>query len=90
MCAATPLTYMMGQILAVPLLVLLTIFGLLVVTATPVNAIPQRLRLLGAKLGLVQPKAAEGDFSEDDERYDDQLPNFNARLIDEEQLCDAV
>ncbi|MEU1165966.1 NAD(P)/FAD-dependent oxidoreductase, partial [Streptomyces sp. NPDC005921] len=31
----------------------LTIFGLLVVTATPVNAIPQRLRALGVRLGLV-------------------------------------
>src|SRR4051794_18290986 len=42
--SATPLTYTMGDVLAVPLLVLLTVFGLLVVTATPVNAIPQRLR----------------------------------------------
>ncbi|WP_241267410.1 DNA translocase FtsK [Streptomyces scabichelini] len=70
--AATPLTYTMGEVLAVPLLVLLTVFGLLVVTATPVNAIPQRLRLLGAKLGLVQPQTADDGVSEDDERYDDQ------------------
>lgn len=70
---STPLIFTMGQILAVPLLVLLTVFGLLVVTATPVNAIPQRLRLLGTKLGIVQaePEAVEGDFS-DDERYDEQ------------------
>jgi hypothetical protein len=52
--AATPLTYTMGQVLAVPLLVLLTVFGLLVVTATPVNAIPQRLR----QLGVVQRRRA--------------------------------
>ncbi|WP_202426156.1 DNA translocase FtsK [Streptomyces sp. HUCO-GS316] len=69
--AATPLTYAMGEVLAVPLLVLLTLFGLLVVTATPVNAIPQRLRLLGVKLGIVHDPAAE-EPSEDDERYDDQ------------------
>ncbi|MEV0176994.1 DNA translocase FtsK [Streptomyces sp. NPDC050803] len=69
--AATPLTYTMGEVLAVPLLVLLTVFGLLVVTATPVNAIPQRLRLLGVKLGIVQDLEAE-EFSDDDERYDDQ------------------
>ncbi|MDT9694813.1 DNA translocase FtsK [Streptomyces sp. P17] len=69
--AATPLTYTMGEVLAVPLLVLLTIFGLLVVTATPVNAIPQRLRLLGVKLGILDNPEAE-DFSDDDERYDDQ------------------
>ncbi|GHD66343.1 DNA translocase FtsK [Streptomyces mirabilis] len=70
--ASTPLTYMMGDVLAVPLLVLLTIFGLLVVTATPVNAIPQRLRLLGQKLGVVQSDPDEDAFGEDDERYDEQ------------------
>ncbi|MDO0937068.1 DNA translocase FtsK [Streptomyces sp. DG2A-72] len=71
--AATPLTYTMGELLAVPLLVLLTVFGLLVVTATPVNAIPQRLRLLGRKLGLLHdPADDEDEFSDDDERYDDQ------------------
>ncbi|WP_405923778.1 DNA translocase FtsK [Streptomyces sp. NBC_00035] len=70
--ASTPLTYTMGDVLAVPLLVLLTIFGLLVVTATPVNAIPQRLRLLGQKLGIVQADEDEDDLGEDDERYDEQ------------------
>lgn len=70
--ASTPLTYMMGDVLAVPLLVLLTIFGLLVVTATPVNAIPQRLRLLGQRLGVVQADPEEDAFGEDDERYDEQ------------------
>jgi S-DNA-T family DNA segregation ATPase FtsK/SpoIIIE len=68
---ATPLSYAMGDMLAVPLLVLLTIFGLLVVTATPVNAIPQRLRLLGVRLGIVRDPA-EYEFAEDDERYDEQ------------------
>jgi S-DNA-T family DNA segregation ATPase FtsK/SpoIIIE len=69
--AATPLTYTMGDVLAVPLLVLLTIFGLLVVTATPVNAIPQRLRLLGVKLGILHDPE-EDEFTEDEQRYDDQ------------------
>ncbi len=70
--AATPLTYAMGEVLAVPLLVLLTIFGLLVVTATPVNAIPQRLRLLGIKLGILPDPDEDDDVTEDDQRYDDQ------------------
>ncbi|MEV3871661.1 DNA translocase FtsK [Streptomyces sp. NPDC049906] len=70
--AATPLTYTMSEVLAVPLLVLLTVFGLLVVTATPVNAIPQRLRQLGARLGLVEPVDAPVGDPEDDERYDEQ------------------
>ncbi|MEU6354340.1 DNA translocase FtsK [Streptomyces sp. NPDC047072] len=69
--AATPLTYTMGDVLAVPLLVLLTVFGLLVVTATPVNAIPRRLRELGVRLGVVDAPVEEG-LGEDDERYDDQ------------------
>ncbi|WP_229703272.1 DNA translocase FtsK [Streptomyces albiflavescens] len=81
--ASTPLTYTMGDVLAVPLLVLLTIFGLLVVTATPVNAIPQRLRLLGQKLGIVQADVDEDEFGEDDERYDEQwreaLPSRSRR-----------
>ncbi|MFC0496422.1 DNA translocase FtsK [Streptomyces mutabilis] len=69
--AATPLSYTMTDVLAVPLLVLLTVFGLLVVTATPVNAVPQRLRQLGVRLGLVRDPEAD-EFSEDDERYDEQ------------------
>ncbi len=68
---ATPLTFTMGEVLAVPLLVLLTVFGLLVVTATPVNAVPQRLRLLGQKLGIVQEDAGRHP-TEDDERYEEQ------------------
>lgn len=70
--ASTPLIFTMGEILAVPLLVLLTVFGLLVVTATPVNAIPQRLRLLGVRLGVIQEEPEADDFTQDDERYEDQ------------------
>ncbi|MEV4680325.1 DNA translocase FtsK [Streptomyces kurssanovii] len=66
-----PLIFAMGEVLAVPLLVLLTVFGLLVVTATPVNAIPQRLRLLGSKLGIIEPLPGP-DADTDDERYDEQ------------------
>ncbi|MGW7308436.1 cell division protein FtsK, partial [Streptomyces sp. NPDC054835] len=64
--ASKPLVFMMGEVLAVPMLVLLTIFGLLVVTATPVNAIPQRLRALGARLGIVEPEyEPEADGADD-------------------------
>ena len=69
--ASKPLIFAMGEVLAVPLLLLLTVFGLLVVTATPVNAIPQRLRLLGSKLGIVDPLPDE-ELDQDDERYDEQ------------------
>ncbi len=72
--AATPLTFAMTEVLAVPLLVLLTVFGLLVVTATPVNAIPQRLRQLGVRLGVL-PDPEDGaydEYTDDDARYDEQ------------------
>ncbi|MFF7215827.1 DNA translocase FtsK [Streptomyces sp. NPDC008238] len=52
--ASAPLDYTVGAPLAVALLALLTFFGLLVTTATPVNAIPRRLRELGIRLGLVE------------------------------------
>ncbi|WP_374985538.1 DNA translocase FtsK [Streptomyces fradiae] len=67
--ASTPLIFMTGEVLAVPLLVLLTVFGLLVVTATPVNAIPRRLRALGERLGVLEPYET---WTEDDQRYDEQ------------------
>ncbi|MDF9816033.1 S-DNA-T family DNA segregation ATPase FtsK/SpoIIIE [Streptomyces sp. SPB162] len=60
--AASPLLYTVGSALAVPLLLLVTVFGLLVVTATPVNAIPQRLRLLATKLGLYEPPEGLDDL----------------------------
>ncbi|MFG1808298.1 DNA translocase FtsK [Streptomyces sp. NPDC049040] len=50
--AASPLLYTVGAVLAAALLLLITVFGLLVVTATPVAAVPQRLRAAGARLGL--------------------------------------
>lgn len=79
--ASKPLIFTMGEVLAVPLLLLLTVFGLLVVTATPVNAIPQRLRQLGVRLGLVAPPEEYEDA--DDERYDEQwrdvLPEASRR-----------
>ncbi|MFE7779128.1 DNA translocase FtsK [Streptomyces sp. NPDC057445] len=70
--ASKPLIFAMGEVLAVPLLALLTVFGLLVVTATPVNAIPQRLRALGVRLGLMDPPYEPGETEDDDERYDEQ------------------
>jgi hypothetical protein len=47
---------------AVPLLVMLLLFGLLVVTATPINRIPERLGLLADSLvGAVTEETAEED-----------------------------
>lgn len=82
--ASKPLVHTMGEVLAVPLLLLLTVFGLLVVTATPVNAIPQRLRLLGTRLGVLDPPYDPAqDEENDDERYEEQwreaLPSASRR-----------
>ncbi|MGP3947862.1 DNA translocase FtsK [Streptomyces sp. 7N604] len=81
-----PLIFTVGQALAVALLVLLTVFGLLVVTATPVNAIPQRLRLLGTKLGLVSGGPDDEDAASADPyeegyggEYDDEWRRPSAR-----------
>ncbi|MFB6618608.1 DNA translocase FtsK [Streptomyces sp. NPDC085524] len=62
--ASKPLIFTMGAPLAVPMLVLLTVFGLLVVTATPVNAIPQRLRRLGIRLGIIAPNEYDEAYGE--------------------------
>nr|WP_236239680.1 hypothetical protein [Streptomyces sp. CC228A] len=74
--ASTPLVFLMSEVLAVPMLLLLTVFGLLVVTATPVNAIPRRLRALGERLGVVEPRerVAGGDDLRYDEQWRDALP----------------
>ncbi len=76
--ASKPLIFAVGQTLAVALLVLLTVFGLLVVTATPVNAIPQRLRALCVKLGVLEPLEPEGAVGELDD-YDDDWREQPAR-----------
>ncbi|MBB1245294.1 cell division protein FtsK [Streptomyces durbertensis] len=68
--ASKPLILTVSEVLAVPLLVLLTLFGVLVVTATPVVAIPQRLRQLGVRLGVVaddgRTRRTAGDEPDDD------------------------
>ncbi|MGK4580900.1 DNA translocase FtsK [Kitasatospora sp. HPMI-4] len=68
---STPMMAAAGPPLAVPLLLLLAFFGLLVVTATPVNRIPERLRLLGERLGVVEPPY----HAEDDEAYGHEYSN---------------
>jgi S-DNA-T family DNA segregation ATPase FtsK/SpoIIIE len=54
-----PLEKMLTPFLAVPVLLLLAAFGLLVVTATPVHQVPQRLALLRDKVLLRHPVEPE-------------------------------
>ncbi|WP_316527361.1 FtsK/SpoIIIE family DNA translocase [Kitasatospora brasiliensis] len=60
---STPMMAAAGPALAVPLLLLLAFFGLLVVTATPINRIGERVRGVGIRLGVVEPGP------EDEERW---------------------
>ena len=68
---------------AVPVLAMLTTFGILVVTATPINKIPSRLaQLRDMALGRVGSRApAEyGETADDDyDDYDDELPASGRR-----------
>ncbi|MFD5001152.1 DNA translocase FtsK [Streptomyces buecherae] len=70
--ASKPLIFTVREALAVALLVLITIFGLLVVTATPVNKIPQRMRQLMVRLGLIDDAASVAHEVLDPEAYDDE------------------
>ncbi|MGY1810556.1 DNA translocase FtsK [Blastococcus sp. SYSU D00669] len=66
--AGTPLAAGVGDVVAVVLFVLLAFFGLLVVTATPVHQIPERLRELGDRM------LGRGDYADeyDEDGYDDE------------------
>src|SRR3954447_3454237 len=69
--AATPLVAGVGTVVAVVLLVLLAFFGLLVLTATPVHQIPERLRELTDRL---LGQADDEDAYDDEEWEDDEEP----------------
>jgi S-DNA-T family DNA segregation ATPase FtsK/SpoIIIE len=61
----TPLVAGIGTIVTVVLLALLAFFGLLVITATPVHQIPERLRELGDRL------LGRGDYDDEYDEYDE-------------------
>ncbi|MYW02964.1 DNA translocase FtsK, partial [Streptomyces sp. SID3343] len=76
---ATPPVHLVTTWVAVPLLVLLIVFGLLVVTATPINAVPERL---GVFLGFVE---GPEPLPYDDEGDDDGRPVAFAGFEDDEE-----
>src|SRR3954447_4558151 len=65
----TPLTAGVGAVVTVILLGLLAFFGLLVVTATPVHQIPERLRELGDRM------LGRGDYANeyDEDDYEEEV-----------------
>ena len=63
--ASSPLAAAVTPYAAVPILALLAFFGVLVITATPVHAIPERLRYLHDRLtGQVHPDGDDVDDSD--------------------------
>ncbi|MGP3986686.1 DNA translocase FtsK [Streptomyces sp. 3N207] len=84
-----PLIVTMGEMLAVALLALVTVFGLLVVTATPVNAIPQRLRAAGVRLGIVQPVAGY-DYGTEPDDEGEPASARRAHNMRKEQIAPAL
>jgi S-DNA-T family DNA segregation ATPase FtsK/SpoIIIE len=64
--ASAPLSAVLTQWLAVPLLLIVVAFGLLVTTATPVYRVPDRLRSLRAKADLLLYRAFHGTLPPDE------------------------
>ncbi|QPP06229.1 DNA translocase FtsK [Streptomyces bathyalis] len=87
--SSRPLIETVGGSLAVPLLVLVAVFGLLVVTATPVNAIPRRMRALAVRLGLADPPAGPREFEDDEADVERRPARGRAHSMRKEYLDPA-
>ncbi len=85
-----PLLFMVGQTLSVALLALVTVFGLLVVTATPVTAIPRRFRALGIRLGLLETYEPDADAFADEPREQSARRGRRSRSEDLETSPEAA
>ncbi|WP_029433316.1 DNA translocase FtsK [Blastococcus sp. URHD0036] len=66
----TPVAAGVGRVVAVVLLVLLAVFGLLVITATPVHQVPERLR---GWMDRVSGREYDDDEYDDDEYDEEEL-----------------
>jgi S-DNA-T family DNA segregation ATPase FtsK/SpoIIIE len=76
----TPLTTGLGATVAIILLALLAFFGVLVITATPVHQIPERLRELGDRLfGRAEDYDDEYDDYDDEPEEEDEQPSGRRR-----------
>jgi S-DNA-T family DNA segregation ATPase FtsK/SpoIIIE len=75
----TPLTAGLGPIVTVVLLALMTFFGVLVITATPVHQIPERLRELGDRL-LGREAYEDDEYDEYDDDDVEEEPEKRGRF----------
>jgi S-DNA-T family DNA segregation ATPase FtsK/SpoIIIE len=90
--AGTPLVAGVGSVVTVVLLVLLAFFGLLVLTATPVHQIPERLRELGDRLlgqAHDDDEYEDWDDEEDDEPVAPPTPRRARRRSLSDDLMDT-
>jgi S-DNA-T family DNA segregation ATPase FtsK/SpoIIIE len=77
----TPLSAGLGAIVTVVLLALMAFFGVLVITATPVHKIPERLRDLGDRLLGRDPYDEDDAYDEyDDEAEEEPEPEKRGRF----------
>jgi len=65
-----PLAAVLTEWVAASLLTLLSLFGLLVITATPLHRLPERVSRLRVLFGYAEPAKDEGDGLEIDEDYE--------------------
>ncbi|WP_344553080.1 DNA translocase FtsK 4TM domain-containing protein, partial [Pseudokineococcus marinus] len=87
--AAVPLAAGASPVVAVPLLVLLGVFGVLVLTATPVHAVPDRLRDVLDRLPGRRRGAAEDEEPADRPRDDEDVPAAGRRRGRRPSAADA-
>ena len=64
---SSPLASALTPWVAAPLLGLLCVFGVLVITGTPLHRIPERLRDLGVLLGHGTPRAYQDEYDDEDD-----------------------
>jgi S-DNA-T family DNA segregation ATPase FtsK/SpoIIIE len=88
---ATPLVAGVGAVVTVVLLVLLAFFGLLVLTATPVHQIPERLRELGDRLlgHSYDDEDDDGDWTDEEEPTGPPAPRRGRRGSLSDDLMDT-
>ncbi|TKJ20123.1 DNA translocase FtsK [Blastococcus sp. CCUG 61487] len=84
----TPLVTGLGSVVTVVLLGLLAFFGLLVITATPVHQIPERLRDLADRLlGRVEDDYDEDEYDDEEEPEAPKGRRFGRKTLSEDLLA---
>ena len=85
---AKPLVALMTSLLAYPLLIILFLFGILIITATPLSKVGIRLKVIAIWLWSKRPRRAEKDFEiSDTPPFDSPVVAWNKEdEIDEDEF----